>query len=115
MFKYVFLLKAGLAGSLQLAELGPDLLKSQKARLEGVGGVTVRNAWTVSGAYDMVMEVDFADEATCLAAALAFTADGFHAETLRAFSDDELGRARDVIRALKSSGRTAADKPQGPR
>ncbi len=61
-------------------------------RIERMGGRIIAHYWT-RGAYDVVVIVEYPDEETAAASALATGMSGMaRTEGLRAFNDEEMGR-----------------------
>jgi uncharacterized protein with GYD domain len=93
---YVILLRNSERGALQMIGTGAAGAKEQGVAVEAYGG-SVRCQYALSGRYDTLLVIDFPDEVSCFAFGQAATYGGQYAETMRAFTPEEVQAAHEKV------------------
>jgi uncharacterized protein with GYD domain len=90
---HVLLIRANPEGAVRLLYGGAAGALEQRKVIEEFGG-KVRAQYVVTGDYDLVLIADLPSDAALLAISLGAEAGGLYVDSLRAYSDDEIGEAQ---------------------
>jgi uncharacterized protein with GYD domain len=117
--RYVLLARAFESGAGNVLTWGSDGGRSYAELIEQAGGEVLQR-YVVTGSYDVVMIVDFADDVAPLAFSLRSAAGGLYVEALRAYGDAEVDTARsrfpdvEEARRVLEEGAKSAGEGQEP-